>query len=155
MADSLTKFDPYPIKIINSKNFRQGPPILTENNFESKIKVFYEVEGKNFKYAPIFNDKKDILSLQNELEVIFDDKAESRVVNMTQTNSNFKKIMAFPESTLNLFNNTLYFFKGILTKPLYKEISNYFSFKMVFRKLKLLLAWPLHYLKSYPKIHLT
>ena len=54
MADSLTKFCPDPIKVINSINYRQGPGILTEKDFESKITIFYEVKGKKIQIQPIF-----------------------------------------------------------------------------------------------------
>ena len=46
MADSLTKFCPDPIKVINSINYRQGPEMLLEKDFENKIKIFYEVKEK-------------------------------------------------------------------------------------------------------------
>ena len=58
MADSLTKFCQDPIKIINSEYNRQGPNLLTEDNFESKIKIFYEVKDKNCKYTPLLEEKK-------------------------------------------------------------------------------------------------
>ena len=90
MADSLTKFNQDPIKIINSENFRQGPNILTEGDFESKIKIFYEVKEKNFKYTPFLNEEKDLLTIQQELDDIFDDKTMTKTVKIAHLSTNFK-----------------------------------------------------------------
>ena len=70
LEDSLTKFCQDPIKVIISVSYRQGPTLLTEGDFEKRIKIFYEVKDKNFKYTPLF-EKKDLLTIQKELDDIF------------------------------------------------------------------------------------
>ena len=70
-ADSLTKFCQDPIKIIKSLSYCQGPAFLTEENLEDKISTLYEVKGKNFKHTPLLDEKKNLLTMQKELEDFF------------------------------------------------------------------------------------
>ena len=86
-----------------------------------------------------------MLTLQKKLNDIFYEKPKSEIINVVQISADLKKISAFPDSQLNLFNNNPYFFKGILSKSMYAKVSNYYSFKILFRKLKLILCWPLQY----------
>ena len=49
LADSMTKFNLNPIKIINSDSYRMGPPIIRQKDFTDHIKIFLEIKGKEFK----------------------------------------------------------------------------------------------------------
>ena len=111
MADSLTKFCQDPIRVINSANYRQGPKILTERDFENRIKIFYEVKEKRFKYTPLINEKEDLISLQKKLDNIFYEKPKSENINVVQISSDLKKISTLPDSQLNLIDNSPYFLR--------------------------------------------
>ena len=100
MADSLTKFNSNPIKIINSDIYRRGPEIIRKKDFEDHIKIFLEVKGKDFQYTPVLNNEQKILSLQQELDMIFDNKLATKQINLAKSISTCKKIFSFPESKL-------------------------------------------------------
>ena len=94
MEDSLTKFNATPIKIINSDIYRRGPEILRNKDFENHIKIFLEVEGKDFNYIPVLKNEIDMLGMQQELDKIFDDKLLTKQVNLAQSISTCEKIFA-------------------------------------------------------------
>ena len=89
MADSLTKFNSNPIKIINSDTYRWGPEIIRKKIFEDHKKKILEVKCKDFKYIPVFKNDQDILSLQQELDMIFDDKLVTKQINLATPSQNF------------------------------------------------------------------
>ena len=69
--------------------------------------------------------------MQKELEDISNEKPKIAEIKIAHISTDFQKILALPDWKLNLFNNTPYFLKGILSKKFYTKIYNYFSFKLI------------------------
>ena len=84
LADSMTKFTLNPIEIINSDNYRMGPPIIRQKDFANHINIFLEIKGKEFKYTPVLRREEDILTLQKEIDIIFQDNSDTEQINFTQ-----------------------------------------------------------------------